>query len=89
MSKRTPYQDRVIRDYYKNQDSILLQRLGDLVTDLYLAEGAKRAKIWTRVSDILEKLKVPQDRARHLIASDNPALLAGLLKELLDKKEIK
>ena len=39
MAKTTPYQDKIIRRYYQNQDQILVQRLGDLVTDLYLAEG--------------------------------------------------
>lgn len=44
MAKRTPYQQRLIRDYYKRQDTILLQRLGDLVSELYLAEGQRRPR---------------------------------------------
>ena len=59
MAKRTPYQDRIIRRYYQNQDQILLQRLGDLVTDLYLAEGKNRVRLWKRTVEILEKLKSP------------------------------
>jgi hypothetical protein len=85
MTKRTPYQDRVIRNYYQNQDAILLQRLGDLVTDLYLAEGAQRARVWKRVAGTLEKLKIPKSQVQHLVQSDNPALVANLLKELLSK----
>lgn len=87
MAKRTPYQDKIIRRYYKNQDQILLQRLGDLVTDLYLAEGKNRARLWKRTVEILEKLKVPNDRVQHVCQSDNPSLVAELLKELLDKKD--
>ena len=86
MAKRSPYQQRVIRDYYHNQDAILMQRLGDLVTDLFLAEGKSRARLWKRVSTTLEKLKVPKDQVQHIIQSDNPSLLANLLKQLLDKK---
>ena len=85
MAKRTPYQDRVIRNYYQNQDAILMQRLGDLVTDLFLAEGKQRARLWKRVAEVLEKLKVPKDRVQHVLQSDNPTLLANLLKELLSK----
>ena len=85
MAKRTPYQDRVIRNYYKNQDAILMQRLGDLVTDLFLAEGTKRARLWKRVAGTLEKLKVPKDRLQHVVQSDNPTLVANLLKDLLRK----
>ena len=85
MAKRSSYQQRVIRNYYENQGAILMQRLGDLVTDLYLAEGQARARLWKRVAATLEKLKVPQEQLRHVVASDNPALLAKLLKELLEK----
>jgi hypothetical protein len=85
MAKRSSYQDRVIRNYYQNQQAILMQRLGDLVTDLYLAEGKARARLWKRVAGTLEKLKVPQDQVWHLVGSDNPTLVANLLKQLLEK----
>jgi hypothetical protein len=85
MAKHTPYQDRVIRRYYQNQDQILVQRLGDLVTDLYLAEGKKRVQLWKRTAEILEKLKVPSTRVQHVCQSDNVTLVADLLKELLAK----
>ena len=85
MAKRSSYQKRVIKDYYQNRDAIMLQRLGELVTDLYLAEGKKRAGIWKRIAGALEKAHVPPDRIQHVLQSDNPALLAGLVKELLDR----
>ena len=86
MAKHSSYQQRAIRNYYENQGNILLQRLGDLVTDLYLAEGQARVRLWKRVADTLEKLKIPQERVQHLVAGDNPALLVDLLKELLEKQ---
>jgi len=85
MAKRSSYQKRVIKDYYQNRDAIMLQRLGEMVTDLYLAEGKKRAGIWKRVAVALEKLKVPPTQIDHLVQSDNPALVAELLKTLLDQ----
>jgi hypothetical protein len=85
MAKRSSYQDRAIRNYYENLDLILLQRLGELVSDLFLAEGKQRARLWKRVSEILAKLKIPEPRARHIVHSDNPSLVANLLKELLDR----
>jgi len=84
MPKRSSYQQRVIRNYYENQDAILLQRLGDLLTDLYLAEGKARARLWKRAATAMEKLKVSKKQIDHLVASDNPALLATELKKLLD-----
>jgi hypothetical protein len=86
MAKRTPYQERIIRDYYRNQDTIMLQRLGDLVADLYLAEGAARARLWKRAGETLRKLQVPQGQVQHVVQSGNPALLTELLKQLLEKK---
>jgi hypothetical protein len=85
--KRSTYQDRVIKNYYQNQGAIMLQRLGDLVTDLYLAEGKARERLWKRATTSLEKLQVPAARIEHLVKSDNPALLAGLIQELLDKNQ--
>ena len=85
MAKRSSYQQRVIKSYYRNQDAIMLQRLGELVSDLYLAEGRSRSRIWKRVAGALEKLKVRCSRIDHVVQSDNPALLANLIKELIDQ----
>lgn len=85
MVERTKYQEKIIKNYYQNQDAILVQRLGEQVTDLYLAEGKARAKKWQQVATLLEKLKVPAARIEHLTKSDNPALVAKLLEELLAK----
>jgi len=85
MVERTKYQEKIIKNYYQNQDAILVQRLGEQVTDLYLAEGKARAKKWQQVATLLEKLKVPAARIEQLTNSDNPALVAKLLEELLAK----
>lgn len=84
--ERTPYQQRVIRDYYRRGGDIALQRLGEILSDLYLAEGKARARLWNRVSAALEKLKVPKNQVEHIVGSDNPMLLADLLKRLLKQK---
>jgi hypothetical protein len=86
MAKRSTYQERVIRDYYKRQDAIMLQRLGDLLSDLYLAEGKARARLWQRAAAAMQKLKVPQRQIDHVVDSDNPTLLANLLKQLLKQR---
>ncbi|HEX7449223.1 MAG TPA: hypothetical protein VF306_16840 [Pirellulales bacterium] len=85
MAERTKYQEKIIKNYYRNQDAILLQKLGEQVTDLYLAEGKARERKWTQVAASLGKLKVPATRVQRIVESDNPALLAKLLEELLAK----
>jgi hypothetical protein len=81
--KRSSYQNRVIKNYYRNRDAIMLQRLGEMVTDLYLAEGNQRTRLWNRVAAALENLKVSPSRVEHVVSSDNPSLLADLLQELM------
>ena len=40
------YQQKVIKNFYDNREAISLQRLSELVTELYLAEGKGREKQW-------------------------------------------
>jgi len=86
MAERSKYQQKIIKNYYNNQEAISLQRLSELVTELYLAEGKKRAQHWKGIVGALEKLKVPKSRIDHLVEQDNPTLLAKLVEELLAKK---
>jgi hypothetical protein len=78
----TPYQERIIRRYYDNQDTLQRQRLAGLVSDLYLAEGKQRQKLWRSAAAALLKLGISPARVHHLVAKDNPALLAEVVKEL-------
>jgi hypothetical protein len=85
MAERSKHQQKIIKNYYDNREAISLQRLSELVTDLYLAEGKKRVKQWEYIVAALEKLKIPRTRIDHLLAQDNPALVAKLVEELLAK----
>jgi hypothetical protein len=78
----SPYQQKIIKRYYKNQGPIQLQRLAEMVTELYLAEGKKRERIWTSIVTAMQKLEVPQSRIDHLVKQSNPALVAEIVKEL-------
>lgn len=85
MAKYSKRQQRIIKDYYNNREAISLQRLSELVTDLYLAEGKERRRQWQFVVAALEKLGVKQARIDHLVQQDDPALLAKLVEELMAK----
>ena len=82
MADFTPYQQKIIKRYYNNQDTIQLQRLAELVGELYLAEGKKKQKVWESVAGCMEKLGVPKARVAHLVVQQNPALIAEVVKEL-------
>ena len=85
MAELTKYQQSVVKNYYENLDTALVQRLGEQVTDLYLAEGKKRAKLWETIAKSLVKVGVPQKRIDHVVASDDARQLATLLQELWAK----
>ena len=86
MPKRSAYQQRVIRDYYQNREALATQKLGEWVTELFLAEGKQRRRLWQHVASALEKLRVPRKQVDHIVQADNPTLLANLLKQLLDER---
>ena len=85
MAKRSKYQQRVIKNYYDNREAIALQRVQELVTELYLSEGKKREKHWTSLANHLEKLGLKQAQIDDLVAQDNPELVANLVKKLMEK----
>lgn len=82
----TPHQQKIIRRYYDNQETISSQRLAELVGELYLATGKKRQKAWESAAQAMLRLGIPQARVDHLVQQDNPALVAELVKELQNKK---
>jgi hypothetical protein len=85
MAERTKHQQKIIKNYYQNYDALALQRLQEQVTELYLAEGKARDRMWQQVTKSLEKLKVPASRIKQVVESDDPSLLAKLMEELLAK----
>jgi hypothetical protein len=82
MADFTPYQQKIIKRYYDNLDTLQLQRLAELVGELYLSTGKKREAVWTRIVGAMEKLGVPASRISHLRQQDKPELVAQVVKEL-------
>lgn len=80
------HQQKIIKNYYDNREAISLQRLSELVTDLYLAEGKARQTKWKQAIGALEKLGVKPDRIEHLRKQDNPAMLAKVVEEMMGKQ---
>jgi hypothetical protein len=85
MADYTKFQQKVIKNYYENRDTIALQRVQELVTELYLSEGKKRGKHWDSVELHLGKLGVKPDVIAHLRKEDKPELVATLVKKLMEK----
>jgi hypothetical protein len=82
----TAHQQKIIKRYYDNLDTISLHRLAELVGELYLASEKKKAKVWQNAEAAMKKLKVPDERIAHLMKAGKPELLAELVRELQAKQ---
>lgn len=80
MENYTRYQQSIIKNYYKNRDDVSLQRAQELLTELYLAEGKKREKVWESLFKNLERIGVPADQLEHLKQERKPELIAAFLQ---------
>jgi hypothetical protein len=82
MADFSPYQQKIIKRYYNNFDSIQHQRLSEMIGDIYLSEGKKLDRLWKNVGELLRKMEFPAARIDHLLEKRDPKLLPGVLKEL-------
>jgi hypothetical protein len=83
MENYTRYQQSIIRNHYKNQDNVSLQRAQELLTDLYLTEGKKKEKVWDSLFNHLEKIGIPAAQIAHLKEAKNPELVAKIIEKKL------
>jgi len=72
VTERSKYQQNIIKNYYENRDNIALQRVQELVTELFLSEGKKRKTQWDRLEKHLLKLEVKQETIDALREKDDP-----------------
>lgn len=82
MKNYSDYQKKVIKRYYDNREQIDEQRLSELVANLYLAEGKKRAKLWATAEELMRRLNVPESRVKHVVGTDDPAILAEVVQDI-------
>jgi hypothetical protein len=86
MSKQqySKYQQEVIGRYYENFDGIMLQKLSELVTELYLADGQPRQQqLWKRAEKAMAGLKVPLPIMQHILQKKSVEVLARNLEHWL------
>jgi hypothetical protein len=84
------YQKAVISGYYNNLDTIMLGKLSELVTELYLADTqARQNRLWQRANKAMVKLKVPPAIIDHIIEKKDVVVLAKNLQDWLAYKKKK
>ncbi len=79
----TPYQRKVIRNFYDNKDLRLIQKLGELVSNLYIETNEKKKESgWKRIKEILTDLRVHPHEVEYLTKDKNLTLISKKLSEM-------
>ncbi len=77
MPEHTPYQKKLIGRYYDRRDEIMLAKLQEIVTELYLVEtDRKREQLWKRVGQAMQALKIPPGLVDHILTQRKVEVLA-------------
>ncbi|MEL6328296.1 MAG: hypothetical protein AAFR38_01430 [Planctomycetota bacterium] len=82
----TRHQRGIVKRYYANHGTIKLQKLQELVSELYLASGKKADQLWKRAETHLASVKcdppIPDTLVRKVIDARDTEGLARLLGEI-------
>lgn len=79
----TPYQRKVIKNFYENKDLRLIQKLGELVSNLYLESNEKKRESgWKNIRKMLIDLKVNSNEVEYLTKDRNLAIISKKLAEI-------
>lgn len=72
------HQRKIINRYYDNIDTIVLTRLGEIVTDMALAGGdeKKLARLWKRAEQALERVRQESKEVENIVESRDVEALA-------------
>ncbi len=76
------HQQKVIQRYYENRDQIDEQRLGELVTSLFLATPKQAVKRWESAEEIMRRLGVPESRIANIMQKKDVTILASVVEDL-------
>jgi len=85
MPDYTRHQKKIIERYYDRRDEIMLGKLQEIVTELYLAETeAKRDQLWKRAEKAMKALKVPDTISQNILTQAKPEILAKNVRQWLE-----
>ncbi len=79
----TQYQKKVIKSFYDNKDTRLVQKLGELVSNLYLETNEKRIETgWKKIKKMLTDINVHPGEVEYLTKDKNLSMISKKLDEL-------
>ncbi len=79
----TKHQQKAIRNFYDNKDLRLVQKLGELVSNLYLETNEKKKETgWKKIEKMLTDLKVHPGEVEYLTKDKNLSMISKKLDEI-------
>ncbi len=79
----TRYQQKAIKNFYDNKDLRLVQKLGELVSNLYLETSEKKIETgWKKIKKMLTDLKVHPGEVEFLTKDKTLSLISKKLDEI-------
>ena len=82
MPDYTPHQRGIIKRYYEHKPDLMLQKLAELVSDIMVTEDDRqRKRLWAQAEKALRNLHVPSERIARILESQDPNLLAEVVKD--------
>jgi len=83
----TRHQQGIIKRHYETAGDKAIQRLQELVTEIYLCESEKKAdRLWASVSRFLGQVKAKPDVVARIIPERDVAALADFAGKLTANK---
>jgi len=77
------YQQKAIKNFYDNKDLRLVQKLGELVSNLYLETNDKKKDTgWKKIKKMLTDLKVHPGEVEFLTKDKTLSLISKKLDEI-------
>jgi hypothetical protein len=76
------HQEKIVKRYYENQETIQGTKLGEIVTELWLAEDEKtKTKLWGKAQVALMRLGVDATRVAKVVSDRDAEALATLVQQ--------
>ncbi len=79
----TPYQQGIVKRYYQNKETLANQKLGEIVSELYLETNPKKAeRLWQSTKTALLNAGATPSRVNKIVEEKNLKALADLVTEI-------
>ena len=83
MADLSRHQSKIVKRFYENRDTLSIQKLGEIVSDLFMADTEKKTtKLWERAEKALANAGADKKKAAQIIEAKDLKALGELVNAL-------